>query len=466
MTIAMRVFRRVSISSYSVLAKFFQLQPFSFCGDPANWPRTRSEFHRVRLKTHSHRVAPMMELARTNRSMTVGKTRSSSRRGKPMFQICRFRPSSAMALTVTLGVVLTGCNQSVNLDAVRALAASAAASQATFNSLAADYGDSCVRRNIYSSIGAAVETNFPRNALPSPVAKPAVTPSGTQSPVSDIDIASLPPDMLAPKITVDVAKAMTQGRLLLLLQRNDSALILTKLSPDVIAALNVSPGQAPDVDATHACDLPMAAARAWQNANGVVIAYFVALGKLAGGVPASDSYGVKALGTAVVASKGLSKDQGDAIGAFANDVLDQIYEARRRGALADYIPKADAALGGAITTLQGLATDSYANSLSRERIVANRFFQRNLQMAQPGEQAFEVLSYADAWSTRTKDIDDKAAAIKAYVSAWDTLRSNHAKLLTAISNNDASSALAVAQAIYAAITPDIGTIEKAFTKGK
>ena len=381
-----------------------------------------------------------------------------------MFYVRHLRSTTVVALV--FGFALAGCNQSVDLDAVRALAASALASQATFNSLAADYGDSCVRRNIYSSIGAAVETNFPRNAPPAPAVKTAPTPSGTPSPVSEIDLASLPPEVLAPKITVDVAKSMTQGRLLLLLNRNDSALILSKLSPDVIEALNVSPGQAPDVDATHACNLPMAAALAWQKANGVVIAYFVALGKLAGGVPASDSYGVKALGTAVVATGGLSKTQGDAISGLANDVLDQIYEAQRRKALANYIPTADKALGGAIATLQSLATDSYANSLSRERTVANRFFQRNLQMAQPGEQAFEVLSFADAWSTRTKAIDDKAAAIKAYVSAWDTLRSNHAKLLTAISNNDSASALAVAQAIYEAITPDIGTLEKAFAKGK
>jgi len=86
-------------------------------------------------------------------------------------------------------------------------------------------------------------------------------------------------------------------------------------------------------------------------------------------------------------------------------------------------------------------------------------------MAQHGEQASDVLGYADAWSQRIRALDDRAAAVKSYVSAWETLRTSHAALLTAISNNDATSALAVAHAIYATIAPDISALQKAYSGG-
>ena len=98
--------------------------------------------------------------------------------------------------------------------------------------------------------------------------------------------------------------------------------------------------------------------------------------------------------------------------------------------------------------------------------MANRFFRRNLQLAQPGEPAFEVLGYADTWSDRMKLLDTRNAAVRSYVSSWETLRTSHHDLLDAIQRNDARSALAIAQSIYAAIAPDISAIKKAYPEVK
>lgn len=374
----------------------------------------------------------------------------------------------ALHACIACACTLVGCNQSTNLDAVRALAASATTSQQTFNDLAADYYDTCLRRNVYQSIGASVEAYFPRAMVSNPLKKVQTTPMGsaTAAPISDANIATLSADELVQRLTVDVARTMSEGQVILLLARLDSSQILSKLSPDVMAAFNLSPALATQNSEAHACDLEQGASRAWVDANNIIIAYFVALGKLAGGAPAADSYGVKALASDIAVSKALSSARATSIGNFANDAIDQVYAAKRRGALAAFIPLADESLGNAIKLVESLATDDYTNALSRERVVANRFFRRNLELAQPGEQAFEVLSYADTWSQRMKALDDRVGAVQSYKKAWETLRSGHAKLLAAISNNDSKSALAIAQGIYDAMAPDISALKKAFTGGK
>jgi len=90
----------------------------------------------------------------------------------------------------------------------------------------------------------------------------------------------------------------------------------------------------PISDTRHQCDRELAASRAWQQANGIVVGYFVALGNLAGNAPGSgnDTYGAKALAADIAATQALSSARAAAIGTFANDVIGQVYDAKRRGA--------------------------------------------------------------------------------------------------------------------------------------
>lgn len=378
------------------------------------------------------------------------------------------RPRSVAALLAsTLAVSLGGCKQSVDLAAVRDLAKAAAAAEASFDAIATDYRDSCVRRNVYGTIGTAMEANFPRSApSPKPKAQPRAPVVAGAEPLSVAEVATLPAGELSRRLAPAVAERLTESQFLILATRLDSAEIFQGMSPDAVTALDRSPSARPGAEQALACSSELKATRAWQQANAVVINYFVALGKLAGGAPGDDSFGVKALGKEFADTKALSSARSTALGNFANDVLTGVYDAKRRGALAQYIPEAEKSLNAAIQVLQSLASDDYVHALNRERVVANRFFRRNLQLTQHGQQAFEVLAFADTWSTRMKTLDDRAGAATAYVGAWETLRTRHTKLLTAIANNDAQSALAVAQSIYDVINPDITAIDKAFSGGK
>jgi hypothetical protein len=357
----------------------------------------------------------------------------------------------------------------VDLTAVNNLATAATASQASFNALAADYGDSCVRRTVYEHIGSAMEQYIPRPAATAAVqrvapASTAVPPPGVT--LSVTDAATLPASEIARRLTLTAAASLPEATYLVLITRRDSAAIMRQLPPATLNALDNSPGAMAGTAESGACIDEQAASHAWQEANAVVVGYFIALGKLAGGTGSDDTYGLKVLGNDVAATKAIPAARASAIASFANDALTQIYNAKRRGALAQFIPKADASLGNAIKMLDAFGTDDYAHALSRERIVANRFFQRNLRLAKPGVPAFQILGYADTWGDRMKTLDARSAAIQSYVRSWETLRVGHANLLTSIDRNDPGAAFAVAQSIYSAMAPDITAINKAYAGGK
>ena len=122
-------------------------------------------------------------------------------------------------------------------------------------------------------------------------------------------------------------------------------------SEQAVAGTSASPAT------TYECSNERAASKSWRAANDVLFGYYVALGKLAGGARSNDSFGVKALATDLSGSSVMSSGQASAIGGLANDVLDEIYDAKRRGALAGYIAQADASVAAATKTLTGIATD-------------------------------------------------------------------------------------------------------------
>lgn len=311
--------------------------------------------------------------------------------------------ATVLALLVALSLVaLTGCKQSLDLDAVRELASNAATAQASADAVAEDFYDTCVRRNIYLTVSSEMRAKFPIESL-------------TKQPASE----------------------------------------------QAVAGTSASPAT------TYDCSNERAASKSWRAANDVLFGYYVALGKLAGGARSNDSFGVKALATDLSGSSVMSSGQASAIGGLANDVLDEIYDAKRRGALAGYIAQADASVAAATKMLTGIATDSYAFSLKQEATETERFLYANLALAKPGAEAFQVLSFADSWTQREQAINDRSAAATSYVDLLEKLQKSHAALLQAIDRDNTLAAFDVAKSYFAAMKPDIEAIDKAYApKGK
>ena len=335
---------------------------------------------------------------------------------------------SAVA-AIAVAATLAGCKQSVDLGAVRDLAASAAGAKETLNALAADFFETCVRRNVYASVSTQAEMLFPQIGTAN-ITSSASGSSGGEAPIDLVTLASETPEQLAKRLTPDVAKLFSERQLLILMFRSDAVKIFTAMSPDALKALPQAPAFAGKSPAGAACADAKRASQDWQNANGIVIAYFVALGKLAGNAPGGDRFGVKALAQSVHESSLVSKDQAATLGTFANDALQAIFDAKRRGELSKFIPEADKSVGGAIDTLESFA-GQYTFVLSLERKEMDRFLRRNLRVAKPGIEAFAALQYSDEWARRTQAIDARAGAVQSYTAAWEKLRKSHTELLKA-----------------------------------
>ncbi len=210
------------------------------------------------------------------------------------------------------------------------------------------------------------------------------------------------------------------------------------------------------------CALASQSARQWQTMNLVVINYIDALGALAGGnEPADNSYGFDKLATSLTDSNLLSSGQATAIqGAFAKVVTD-IFNHRRREAIAQNAPAAKAALDTIIDRLESVADSDYRGLLTIERLDINEFYTRNIQATQPGLENLETLSYRAKWRDDLHDLDTKTAAIEDYKGSLEALRSAHDSLVNSASHpQDLKS---VVKAYITEYLPDLTAIDKAFS---
>lgn len=367
-----------------------------------------------------------------------------------------------VGLLVFCGSGVAGCKQSIDLAAVRDMASAATTARDSLNTVAADYYDSCVRRNVYSSISSKMDSYFPFVGRKIPTVTPAPMPPGR---ISEGELAG-PQAALISRLTLDLARSLNVQQIEILLARPDRVDLYNQLSPEIINAFSKTFAKyAPD-SLSHLCDKEKIAAQDWQDANSIVVAYFVALGNLAGGAPGKDPFGAKGLAANLQKSSVLSSTQSSAIGSLVTDVIQSIFDAKRRGALAGAITDNDAKVGNAIMFLESIATTHYRKALNREQATSDEFLQENLALARPGADAFTVLQFSDSWSQRTTIFEQRVGAIGSYVNALEKLRKSHAQILTAISNDDASSALAIAKLYYDSLQPDLDAMRKAFAEKK
>lgn len=214
---------------------------------------------------------------------------------------------------------------------------------------------------------------------------------------------------------------------------------------------------------SRACRAQHEAAAHWRRANDVLLDYFDALGALAGGQEASDTYALKHLAAILTENAALDSRQADALKTLATTTISGIYEAKRKHALGAYITAADQALGQAADALKAAAKDHYEKiALRQEGGELEAFFNDNFIATRSGIDALEALRYASTWSDKRKELDERYAAADAYVDSLTTLRRAHADLLAAIDKNDRITTSAIAKSLIEELAPSIEAMRKPF----
>jgi hypothetical protein len=366
-----------------------------------------------------------------------------------------------------VAVALAGCRQSVDLDAVRAMAKTAADARASYDALATDYYDSCMRRlqldSIASAAGRAVRevgSGLGLPAQPASRAAPPVYPPG----LAPADLAAALPADVAARAGVDVLGALDKAQFLKLVDRDDFDQVEALFTPAQRAALEA---RAPSIEhgRVYGCRQAAVSSEQWRKTNGILVGYFLALGDLAGSSSGDDRYGIGALATQL--------HKTDAIGdpaPFAGAVTGLIrmhFDAKRKEAIADFVTRGDGLVADAVTRLSAAARKHYvANQLRQERDSLETFLLLNRKYASPGADAFAVYGYAKGWKEERQAVDDREVAANAYAASLAKLRAAHKQILDAARANDLQSALAVAVALSTDVRGDIDKIDKAFSKKK
>ena len=328
-----------------------------------------------------------------------------------------------------LAILLVGCKQSVDLDAIRSLAQATADSQASFSTLTDDYYQSCVRR-----VGWIRGATLP--AVPPPTRNSPRNPTALPGPIT---LTVTPGD-----VTNTLSQAM---ELLNTLPRYGNGGII----PDV----------------TKPCAEDEKAALQWEAANNIVTNYIAGLGALAGGSDPGD-YGIpKLLDTFnKIDSKAFSAPQKTAFGNAASSLLNDYFNIRRRNEIADYAVKADSDLQELIAVLatksDGNVTDNYISDLYTERTSVLFFFATNVGQAKPGIERLMALKYTENEHSEMAAIDKHQAAALAYRTALQKLATTHTALVDAIKSNRVSDMSAIVRQYIAEYRPEIQALNAAF----
>jgi hypothetical protein len=330
------------------------------------------------------------------------------------------RPRHGVTLgSLLLFVVLTACNQNLNLSSVSALAKTVADSNSTLLSVPQDFYDSCVRQ-IGWSRGAALT---PQNA----------------------------------PVTVDQVKQS--------LPKSDATLFGTALPGN--ATLETI------FDVTTACAPNKTASEQMIAVTTVLTSYFADIGQLAAAGTTS-GIGITKLGSAVsgLDPKSAFNKSGKtaAIAGALDGVASSIIAARAKDDLGPDIVAADALVGKLIDRLTTdktpAGTDNvagfYLQQLIYERAAMHAFYDNNIGSTPIGLQRLQAFQFYTDEQTRDAAIDQKAAGVQSYISALAKVRSAHADLAKAISSHDYSTAESLAQAYYAEFKPQIDALAKAF----
>jgi hypothetical protein len=318
--------------------------------------------------------------------------------------------------TLLAALMLAGCNQHIDLGAVRSLAATASDARSTYASITDDYYQSCLRQAGWTLLTTGGIVTNPQNKASAPVEAIPTLPDGSP------DFKSL----TGPSTQAQIDKAN--------------------------AALSALLGR-------NTCDqVYRPSAEGWQRLNDVVLNYLTALGRVAGGATPTD-FG---FGKLVNADTGLTSAQGTALSGFLNDLFNQIFNAERRTDIATSAKGANAALI-AVIAVQIKAAGTYKRQLLRERAEIDSFYRNNFQQStRPGLEKMELLRYEVDWQTRLAEPDKKIAAADAYIASVTAIQKAHQDLVDSATNNNFTNLYATANAFIADFKPKLVAIDKAF----
>lgn len=247
---------------------------------------------------------------------------------------------------------------------------------------------------------------------------------------------------------------------------------------------------------TDSCGDNREAANQWQNANLVVLSYIRALGALAGGSDTQTDYGIPKLidGINSVTGSSLSKGQVSSISTAATNIVTDMYNIRRRNAIATYAPKANDDLDALITVLEGVARTNYSKQLDFETDAVNNFYKpvapvvpNGMAPAPQGGTSKEpmrrgawppvvisaigdvgkvqLLELRDRYRADKAAVDQRRSAIDAYVLSLEALKTAHKGLVDTIQSNSIGDVAKIVQAYVDQFRPDVESIDRAFGGG-
>ena len=328
----------------------------------------------------------------------------------------------SLICAATASLFLNACQQSVDLDAVRKLAASTTAASASYGALAGDYYQSCLRTQMWREFDISVIT---KRRMSEDRAKPGPLPT---LPPSSIPVnRQLPPEEQA-----KLAEIFTSKK-------------------SIVAELS--------------CDGNQAASAQWQIWNQLLVSYIAALGNVAGGSKDDADFGMNQLTKSLQGTKLLATQaQSDALSKAANDVVGAMFEARRKGEIAKFAAgPGQAFIDTYVDRLQAVAKKDYQDAmLGSEEQALNAFFTDNLFSTRLGIETLSAVTYVSQWSTYRSALDQRKQATAAYVKSLGEIKHAHNELVQAIINNKTSEVARIVQTHLNEFGPDIAAINKAF----
>lgn len=386
----------------------------------------------------------------------------------------------AVIIPIAIALVLAACNQNIDLESIQTFTQAATDQGPAFTDLAADFYGSCQRSRLWRLIGSVSPIPAASSGMIEQQPALAIALAAQRMAQADVAAAVRAHNAVAQqRATAALAKANQQvdaARSAALKPALDAIAAAKKeldqpaVSPPAPSSQAGGPAVPTPVpplqtvrDTGDPCQLEADAAAQWENANLVLLNYARALGDLAGAKESADnSYGFDTLAQELTGSQTLNSAQAAAFRDGAAQLTSEIFAAKRRNAIAANVKVADQVVNNWIDILESVANDNYRFALKQEGRDINHFFADNFEATQQGQSAFEVLQYRSTWIDELAAVDQRVAAINAYVAALEAFRSAHSALVARIQSNNFSDFYAIAHTYISQIGPQISTIRKAF----
>jgi hypothetical protein len=375
------------------------------------------------------------------------------------FQPRLARPSrrGLQCAALLLVALVAGCKQNVDLSAVKALAKTAGDARPSYDALAADYYQSCVRTSELKSIASAMRTGF----LHSPIHQSA-HPKAYAVGRSPEELRKSLPTVLAALPVADLGM-LDISQVQAIVARPDISDVFEKFSADQRASFIQTAANAGANIGVYTCSDSREVSEQWRRRLDAYVGFFASLGKLAGGATSADRFGISKFANSLQSAGVFTNDsQAQSFSKLGNLLGSGIFDWKRREELAKYLKEAEAPLDIATSQLTSVGKNNYPFALRQERDAFEAFRSSNLRLAAPGADAFAVYRYAKQVLADEDAISSRQDAAGAYVKSINDLNQAYKQITAAVDRNDLASAEAVAAFYYDDVHADIAMVAKAF----